>query len=33
VKYTIRLAPVPRAVANGWTGLEIADYKEEVLQP
>ena len=32
VKYTIRLAPVPRAVANGWTGLEIADYKEEVLQ-
>ena len=33
VKYTIRLAPVPRAVANGWTGLEIADYKEEALQP
>ena len=33
VKYTIRLAPVPRAAANGWTGLEIADYKEEVLQP
>src|SRR5438309_3638332 len=33
VKYTIRLAPVPRATANGWTGLEIADYKEEVLQP
>ena len=33
VKYTIRLAPVPRAVANGWTGLEIADYKEEVLHP
>lgn len=33
VKYTIRLAPVPRGVANGWTGLEIADYKEEVLQP
>ncbi|HLG94677.1 MAG TPA: VirB8/TrbF family protein [Bryobacteraceae bacterium] len=32
VKYTIRLAPVPRAAANGWTGLEIADYKEEVLQ-
>lgn len=32
VKYTIRLAPVPRAEANGWTGLEIADYKEEVLQ-
>ena len=33
VKYTIRLAPVPRSVANGWTGLEIGDYKEEVLQP
>ena len=33
VKYTIRLAPVPRSAANGWTGLEIADYKEEVLQP
>jgi hypothetical protein len=33
VKYTIRLAPVPRAVANGWAGLEVADYKEEVLQP
>ena len=33
VKYTIRLAPVPRAPANGWAGLEIADYKEEVLQP
>jgi hypothetical protein len=33
VKYTIRLAPVPRAVVNGWTGLEIGDYKEEVLQP
>jgi hypothetical protein len=32
VRYTIRLAPVPRASANGWTGLEIADYKEEVLQ-
>lgn len=31
-KYTIRLAPVPRAAVNGWTGLEIADYKEEVLQ-
>lgn len=31
VKYTIRVAPVPRAAANGWTGLEIADYKEEVL--
>ena len=33
VKYTIRLAPVPRSAANAWTGLEIADYKEEVLQP
>ena len=33
VKYTIRVAPVPRAVGNGWTGLEVADYKEEVLQP
>ena len=33
VKYTIRLAPVPRAAANGWAGLEIGDYKEEVLQP
>ena len=33
VKYTIRLAPVPRSAANGWAGLEIADYKEEVLQP
>lgn len=32
VKYTIRLAPVPRSAANEWTGLEIADYKEEVLQ-
>jgi hypothetical protein len=32
VKYVLRLAPVPRASANGWTGLEIADYKEEVLQ-
>lgn len=32
VKYTIRLAPVPRAAVNGWTGLEIADYKEEVLR-
>ncbi|HEX5483796.1 MAG TPA: hypothetical protein VFZ08_14325 [Terriglobia bacterium] len=30
-KYTIRLAPVPRAASNQWTGLEIADYKEEVL--
>jgi hypothetical protein len=27
------LAPVPRTAANGWTGLEIGDYKEEVLQP
>src|SRR2546430_12831344 len=33
VKYAVRVAPVPRAAANGWTGLEIADYKEEVLQP
>jgi VirB8 protein len=33
VKYTIRLAPVPRAAANGWAGLEVGDYKEEVLQP
>lgn len=32
VKYVIRLAPVPRAAGNGWTGLEVADYKEEVLQ-
>ncbi len=32
VKYVIRLAPVPRATGNGWTGLEVADYKEEVLQ-
>ena len=32
VKYVIRLAPVPRAASNGWSGLEIADYKEEVLQ-
>jgi len=32
VKYTIRLAPVPRTAANGWAGLEIADYREEVLQ-
>ena len=31
VKYTIRLAPVPRSATNGWTGLEIADYKEVVL--
>ena len=33
VKYTIRMAPVSRVASNGWTGLEIADYKEEVLQP
>ena len=33
VKYTIRLAPVPRAATNGWAGLEVGDYKEEVLQP
>jgi hypothetical protein len=32
VKYVIRLAPVPRNVSNGWSGLQIADYKEEVLQ-
>jgi hypothetical protein len=32
VKYMVRLAPVPRAAANGWSGLEVADYKEEVLQ-
>src|SRR6185437_8675761 len=32
VKYVIRLAPVPRTASNGWSGLEIADYKEEVLQ-
>lgn len=32
VKYVIRLAPVPRAVSNGWSGLQVADYKEEVLQ-
>lgn len=32
VKYLIRLAPVPRAASNGWSGLEVADYKEEVLQ-
>ena len=32
VKYMVRLAPVPRAAGNGWTGLEVADYKEEVLQ-
>ncbi len=32
VKYVIRLAPVPRTASNGWTGLQVADYKEEVLQ-
>lgn len=32
VKYTIRLAPVPRDSSNEWAGLEVADYKEEVLQ-
>jgi hypothetical protein len=32
VKYVIRLAPTPRAASNGWTGLQVADYKEEVLQ-
>ena len=32
VKYTIRLAPVPRDAGNEWAGLEVADYKEEVLQ-
>ena len=32
VKYILRLAPVPRSSANGWTGFQIADYKEEVLQ-
>ncbi len=32
VKYVIRLAPVPRAASNGWSGLEVADYREEVLQ-
>jgi type IV secretory pathway component VirB8 len=32
VKYLVRLAPVPRAASNGWSGLEVADYKEEVLQ-
>src|SRR5438270_730661 len=32
VKYLIRMAPVPRAASNGWSGLQIADYKEEVLQ-
>ena len=32
VKFTIRLAPVPRDVSNEWSGLDVADYKEEVLQ-
>src|SRR5437588_1588371 len=32
VKYVIRIAPVPRSASNGWSGLQIADYKEEVLQ-
>ncbi len=32
VKYVIRMAPVPRASSNGWSGLQVADYKEEVLQ-
>jgi hypothetical protein len=32
VKYMIRLAPVPRGGSNGWSGLQVADYKEEVLQ-
>ena len=32
VKYVIRLAPVPRTASNGWAGLQVADYKEEVLQ-
>lgn len=32
VKYVLRLAPAPRSSANGWTGLQIAEYKEEVLQ-
>ena len=32
VKYLIRLAPVPRSANNGWSGLQVADYKEEVLQ-
>jgi len=32
VKYMVRLAPVPRSAANGWRGLEVADYSEEVLQ-
>lgn len=32
VKYVIRIAPVPRSASNGWSGLQVADYKEEVLQ-
>ncbi|HWY70305.1 MAG TPA: VirB8/TrbF family protein [Terriglobales bacterium] len=32
VKYVIRTAPVPRSASNGWSGLQVADYKEEVLQ-
>ena len=32
VKYMIRMAPVPRSANNGWSGLQVADYKEEVLQ-
>jgi hypothetical protein len=32
VKYVIRMAPVPRSANNGWSGLQVADYKEEVLQ-
>ena len=32
VKYVIRIAPVPRSATNGWSGLQVADYKEEVLQ-
>ena len=32
VKYVIRIAPVPRSAGNGWSGLQVADYKEEVLQ-
>ena len=32
VKYVIRIAPVPRSASNGWSGLQVAEYKEEVLQ-
>ena len=32
VKYVIRIAPVPRSANDGWSGLQVADYKEEVLQ-